>query len=107
VKAITPMPMSGSLLIWFGALWCLLCLFFHQVMLIPARPPASIRAVQSFQVAESKICRWAESWLRNATCTRISASAPAISSCSQELPSRMNPVMTPPSASSTSPIRVQ
>ena len=68
--------------------------------LIPTSPPASMRAVQSFQAAESKICRCALSWLRKATCVSTSASAPAIRSWNQELPSRPKPTQTAAKAAS-------
>ena len=36
--------MSGSLAIWFGAWWCLLCLLFHQARLIPLNKRAEHQA---------------------------------------------------------------
>ena len=107
VHATTPGAMSGSEPCWLGLAWCRLCLLRHHDAESPTKPPAMIRAVQSFQAPEWKICRCALSWPRNASCVSTIARTAATASCHHESPMRTTATQTPANAAAARIIRVQ
>ena len=90
----------------FGLPWWRLCLFIHHWKLIPTTALARNRPARSLAGPDSKTCRWAASWARNANCVNRIPSAAAISNWNQLWPNNTNPVTAPPSPSANATNRL-